>query len=60
MGRYLYEKGHRRVAFISPYHGVGWSQDRLVGLRDGMRAAGIRRVVGSRHAGRDTWRPGPA
>jgi len=37
MARYLLAKGHRRMAFISPFHGDAWSQN---------RCAGVRRVIG--------------
>jgi DNA-binding transcriptional regulator YhcF (GntR family) len=33
VGRYLLEKGHRTIAFISPFHGSPWSQNRLTGLK---------------------------
>lgn len=33
VGRYLLEKGHRSIAFISPFHGSPWSQNRLKGLK---------------------------
>lgn len=33
VGRYLLEKGHRRIVFISPFHGSPWSQNRLKGLK---------------------------
>jgi DNA-binding transcriptional regulator YhcF (GntR family)/DNA-binding LacI/PurR family transcriptional regulator len=33
VGRYLLEKGHRGIAFISPFHGSPWSQNRLKGLK---------------------------
>ncbi|NLP02547.1 MAG: GntR family transcriptional regulator [Fibrobacter sp.] len=33
VGRYLLEKGHRHIAFISPFHGSPWSQNRLKGLK---------------------------
>ncbi len=33
VGRYLLEKGHRTIAFISPFHGSPWSQNRLDGLK---------------------------
>jgi DNA-binding LacI/PurR family transcriptional regulator len=40
VGRYLVQLGHRRVAFISPYHGGEWSQNRLAGLRQAFAQAG--------------------
>jgi DNA-binding transcriptional regulator YhcF (GntR family)/DNA-binding LacI/PurR family transcriptional regulator len=33
VGRYLLEKGHRNITFISPFHGSPWSQNRLKGLK---------------------------
>lgn len=33
VGRYLLEKGHHSIAFISPFHGSPWSQNRLKGLK---------------------------
>lgn len=33
VGRYLLEKGHRSITFISPFHGSPWSQNRLKGLK---------------------------
>ena len=33
VGRYLLERGHRTIAFISPFHGSPWSQNRLNGLK---------------------------
>ncbi|HEX2955568.1 MAG TPA: GntR family transcriptional regulator [Chitinispirillaceae bacterium] len=33
VGRYLLENGHRSIAFISPFHGSPWSQNRLKGLK---------------------------
>jgi DNA-binding transcriptional regulator YhcF (GntR family) len=33
VGRYLLEKGHRTIAFISPFHGSPWSRNRLNGLK---------------------------
>ena len=32
VGRYLFDKGHKQMAFISPFHGSPWSQNRLEGL----------------------------
>lgn len=32
VGRHLLEKGHRTIAFISPFHGSPWSQNRFKGL----------------------------
>jgi DNA-binding transcriptional regulator YhcF (GntR family) len=36
VGRYLLEKGHRHIAFISPFHGSPWSINRLKGLKKAM------------------------
>lgn len=33
VGRYLLDKGHRNIAFISPFHGSPWSQNRLKGVK---------------------------
>jgi DNA-binding LacI/PurR family transcriptional regulator len=41
VGQYLLDRGHRKVAFVSPVHAALWSQDRLTGLRDAFRAAGF-------------------
>ncbi|MFP4015333.1 MAG: GntR family transcriptional regulator, partial [Chitinispirillaceae bacterium] len=32
VGKYLISKGHREIAYISPFHGSPWSQNRLEGL----------------------------
>jgi DNA-binding GntR family transcriptional regulator/DNA-binding LacI/PurR family transcriptional regulator len=32
VGRHLLEKGHRTIAFISPFHGSPWSRNRFKGL----------------------------
>jgi DNA-binding transcriptional regulator YhcF (GntR family) len=32
VGRFLKERGHRRIAYISPFHASTWSVDRLQGL----------------------------
>lgn len=37
MARYVGNLGHRKVAWISPFHGSPWSQNRLAGLRDALR-----------------------
>lgn len=34
MARYLYEQGHRRVAYIDAYQQIRWTRNRLMGLRD--------------------------
>lgn len=33
VGRYLIGKGHKRIAYISPFHKSPWSQNRLAGLK---------------------------
>ncbi|MFP4240664.1 MAG: substrate-binding domain-containing protein [Chitinispirillaceae bacterium] len=40
MGDYLLGLGHREVAYISPFHGSTWSQDRLCGLVHSFEKAG--------------------
>jgi hypothetical protein len=40
MGRLLVGLGHRRVAYLDPFPGALWSQNRLDGLRRAWRAAG--------------------
>jgi DNA-binding LacI/PurR family transcriptional regulator/DNA-binding transcriptional regulator YhcF (GntR family) len=40
VGRFLLSLGHRRIAFISPVHGVAWSQRRREGLHDACRGVG--------------------
>lgn len=39
--RHLLDKGHRRVAFFSPFHGSDWSRNRLDGLRGTFVDAGL-------------------
>ncbi len=34
VGRYLWERGHRKVAYLSAFHGSTWSKDRCEGLRE--------------------------
>jgi len=34
MGRYLAGRGHRRIVFLSHYHGLDWSKRRLEGLQE--------------------------
>lgn len=34
VGIYLHEKGHREIAYISPFHKSTWSQNRLSGLME--------------------------
>lgn len=36
VGRYLLERGHQRVAYLSAFHGSTWSKDRCLGLREVM------------------------
>lgn len=31
--KFLYEKGHRSIAFISPFHASSWSKNRLQGIQ---------------------------
>lgn len=38
MGRHVSGLGHRKIAWISPFHGSTWSQNRLDGLRKGLSA----------------------
>lgn len=35
VGRFLTEKGHQQVTYISPFHSSSWSKDRLKGLQTG-------------------------
>lgn len=35
VGRFLAESGHRRIAWLSPFHQADWSRERLEGLRTG-------------------------
>jgi DNA-binding transcriptional regulator YhcF (GntR family) len=32
--KFLYDKGHRSLAFISPFHASSWSQNRLQGIKN--------------------------
>jgi DNA-binding LacI/PurR family transcriptional regulator len=41
VARHLLGLGHRRIAFISPVHGMEWSQTRLTGLREVFAEAGL-------------------
>jgi len=34
VGRYLMEKGHQEIAYISPFHKSTWSRNRLSGLQE--------------------------
>lgn len=40
VGRFLYDLGHRRVAYVSPLHDSAWSRLRLKGLRESFAMAG--------------------
>ncbi len=40
MGNYLLSLGHRDIAYLSPFHGSRWSQERLYGLIDSIKSAG--------------------
>lgn len=44
-GRFLLEKGHTSIAFLSPYHRSVWSVKRLAGLETIFRKAGHERGV---------------
>jgi DNA-binding transcriptional regulator YhcF (GntR family) len=35
MGRHLHDLGHKNLAWISPFHGSKWSQNRMEGVRQG-------------------------
>ena len=41
VARYLLRLGHRRIAYISPFHGGSWSTARLRGLRDVHERTGL-------------------
>jgi DNA-binding transcriptional regulator YhcF (GntR family) len=41
MARYLYELGHRHLAYISPVHDNLWSRHRLNGIQDAARTYGL-------------------
>ncbi len=60
LGRHLTQLGHRRLAFISPYHKLDWSKARLEGLRQGFGAAGgsVLPIVLERDHLASTWLPG--
>lgn len=47
VGRYLLGLGHRRVAYLSPFHRSQWSVNRLAGLRAAFVEAGIPDAVRS-------------
>jgi DNA-binding LacI/PurR family transcriptional regulator len=40
VARYILRRGHRRAAYISPYHGLSWSRARLDDLVCAFRSAG--------------------
>jgi hypothetical protein len=46
-GRFLLELGHRRIAYISPFHADHWSINRLKGLRSAFAQAGLPDAVAS-------------
>jgi DNA-binding LacI/PurR family transcriptional regulator len=39
--RHCIDLGHRRIAYLSPFHELGWSQWRLQGAAEAMKKAGI-------------------
>jgi DNA-binding LacI/PurR family transcriptional regulator len=41
VGRYLLGLGHRRVAYVSPFHFTTWSRNRMRGLRSAFASAGL-------------------
>ncbi|MBD3241005.1 MAG: GntR family transcriptional regulator, partial [Chitinivibrionales bacterium] len=41
VGHYLLEQGHRRVAYICPYHGGAWTRRRVAGIRQVFVEAGV-------------------
>ncbi|MBD3347129.1 MAG: GntR family transcriptional regulator [Chitinivibrionales bacterium] len=45
--RYLLEMGHRKVAYISPFHQAAWSKNRLAGIRKIFAGAGYDSAVTS-------------
>lgn len=45
VGRYLLRMGHRRVAYLSPFHNARWSLRRLSGLRRSFQDAGLADAV---------------
>jgi len=45
VGRLLLSLGHRRIAYLSPVHGVSWSRRRLEGLTGACREAGLSGAV---------------
>lgn len=45
VGRYLIGKGHKRIAYISPFHKSPWSQNRLAGLKKAAMAYQDIRII---------------
>jgi DNA-binding transcriptional regulator YhcF (GntR family) len=45
VGRYLIGKGHKRIAYISPFHKSPWSQNRLAGLKKAAMAYPDIRII---------------
>jgi DNA-binding LacI/PurR family transcriptional regulator/DNA-binding transcriptional regulator YhcF (GntR family) len=45
VGQYLLTRGHRSVAYVSPYHFTPWSQARLQGVEEVFREAGLESQV---------------
>ena len=45
VARYLLALGHRRIAYICAQHHSDWSQRRLDGIREALRAAGAREAL---------------
>jgi DNA-binding LacI/PurR family transcriptional regulator/DNA-binding transcriptional regulator YhcF (GntR family) len=41
VGRYLLELGHKKIAYISPFHQYAWSRMRLKALKDIFNEAGL-------------------
>ena len=41
VGRYLLELGHKKIAYISPFHQYAWSRARLIALQDIFIKAGL-------------------
>ncbi|MBD3244295.1 MAG: GntR family transcriptional regulator [Chitinivibrionales bacterium] len=57
LGRHLLRDGHRRIAFVSCYHGERWSRERLDGLRDAYAAVDDAVMEATRSAPDAPWRP---
>jgi DNA-binding transcriptional regulator YhcF (GntR family) len=45
IGRYLIEKGHKHIAYFSPFHKSPWSQNRLNGLKKAAASGHDVRIV---------------